>query len=69
MSAVLFIERILWFIVDILILLIVGVVCIKEVVTVGDNVPLTSGKKTESIEDFRVGFGVGKYLPACSKSG
>jgi hypothetical protein len=54
MSTVLFIERILWFIVDILILLIVGVVCIKEAVIVGDNAPLISGKKTESIEDFRV---------------
>jgi len=69
MSAVLFIERILWFIVDILILLIVGVVCIKEAVIVGGNAPLTFGKKTESIEVFRVGFGFGKDLRACSKSG
>ena len=44
----------MWFIVDILILLIVGVVCIRQVVTVGDNVPLTSGKKTKSIDDFGV---------------
>jgi hypothetical protein len=47
-----FIEWILWFIVDILILLIVGVVCIKQAVTVGGNARLIFGKKTENIEDF-----------------
>jgi hypothetical protein len=37
MSAILSIERILWFIVDILIQLIVGAVCTKQVVTAGGN--------------------------------
>jgi hypothetical protein len=63
-SAVLFIERILWFIVDILILLIVGAVCIKQAVTVGVNARLIYGKKTKNIEDFRVGFGFGKDFQA-----
>ena len=62
MFAVLFIEWILWFIVDILILLIVGAVCIRQAVTVGGNARLISGKKTENIEDLRVGFGFGKDL-------
>jgi hypothetical protein len=61
-SAVLFIERILWFIVDILILLIVEAVCIKQAVTVGGNARLISGKRIENTEDFRVGFGFGKDL-------
>jgi len=54
----------LWFIVDILVLLIVGAVCIKQAVTVGGNALLISGKKIENIEDFRVGFGFGKDLQA-----
>jgi len=69
MPTVLFYERILWSIVDILILLTVGVVCIKEVVIVGGNAPLIFGKKIKSIEAFRVGFGFGKDLQACCKSG
>jgi hypothetical protein len=59
----------LWFIVDILILLIVGAVCIKQAVTVGGNARLIYGKRTKSIEDFRVGFGFGKDVQACCKSG
>jgi len=44
----------LWFIVDILVLLIVGAVCIKQAVTVGGNALLISGKKIENIEDFEL---------------
>lgn len=68
MSAVLFCERILWFIVDILILLTVGAVCIKEVVIVGGNVPLIFGKKIKRIEVFRGGFSFRKDLQACCKN-
>jgi hypothetical protein len=69
MSVVLFSEGILWFIVDILILLTVGAVCTKEAVIVGGNAPLIFGKKIKSIEAFRVGFGFGKDLQAYCKSG
>jgi hypothetical protein len=62
--AILFIDWILCLIADILILLIVGAVCIKQAVTVGDKALLTFGKKTENIEDFRVGFDFGKDLQA-----
>jgi hypothetical protein len=54
MPTVLFYEGILWSIVDILILLTVGAVCIKEVVIVGGNAPLIFGKKIKSIEAFTV---------------
>jgi len=59
----------LWFIVDILILLIVEAVCIKEAVIVGGNALSTSGRKIKSIKDFRVGISFGKNLPTCRKSG
>jgi len=41
---------ILWLTADISILLIVGAVCTREVVIVGDNALLTSGKKKENID-------------------
>jgi hypothetical protein len=61
---IVYLRWILWFIVDILILPIVGAVCIRQAVIVGDNVRLIFGKKIKNIEAFRVGFGFGKDLQA-----
>ncbi len=45
-------ERVLWVIVDILIRQIVGAAFTKAALTVGGNVPLTSGKETGIISAF-----------------